>query len=68
MIVEGMLIRALKLRALNGETIAEDAVIDCMNERGGPPPSGPLVIRNAGADAACTLLGKEIVWPLESAA
>lgn len=68
MIVEGMLIRTLRARALNGETTAREDIIDCMNERGGPPPTGPLVIRNTGADAACALLGKEIVWPMESAA
>lgn len=67
-IVEGMLIRRLKSAALAGETIADGAFIDVVNERGGSAPEGPLVIRNTGSDDAIDILGPEIVWPVKEAA
>lgn len=67
-IVEGMLIRSLKSAAITGETLSDGAHIDVVNERGGPAPGGPLVIRNLGADEAIDILGPELVWPEKEAA
>jgi hypothetical protein len=67
-IVEGMLIRRLKSAAITGETLSDGAHIDVVNERGGPAPGGPLVIRNLGADEAIDILGPELVWPEKEAA
>lgn len=67
-IVEGLLIHRLKTVSMCGATTASGDIIDTVNEKGGSLPTGPVVLRNTGAEEAIGLLGDEIAWPLENAA
>lgn len=67
-LVEGMLIRRLKIATRAGATTAAGNLIEVVNERGGPAPDGPLRLCNSGAVEALDVFGAELVWPMEDAA
>ncbi len=67
-VVEALLIQRLKTASMTGETTASGDIIDTVNEKGGPLPTSPVTLRNAGADEVIELLGSEISWPMENAA
>lgn len=65
--VEGVLIRHVRGLAAGGVLLAGRR-IKSDNGNAGSQPTGPLMLRNTGADDAVSLLGDVVQWPMEQAA